>query len=110
MIRVLMLLVVVVGLPAGASNSDVGRSVFESNCSRCHTAEPAGARKTPAAEKDNLALWLSSHSSAELREWVKDPSAVRKETLCDTRRLKASEVSDLLSYLRGAQAPSTPAP
>jgi cytochrome c2 len=97
-------------LPASAGDADFGKKAFEASCAQCHVAEPARPDGKGARAPDNLAIWMASHSGAELRQWVKDPWKVKSDTQCDPRQLQPQYVSDLISYLRSAQTPATPAP
>ncbi|MET0404146.1 MAG: c-type cytochrome [Cystobacter sp.] len=107
------LLVLLMALPASAGDADHGKKVFTAACANCHVARPAEKDSKNTSEikaSDNLALWLSEHSGRELRQWVKDPWALKPKTRCDPRQLQPKDVEDLLSFLRGAQAPAPSAP
>lgn len=106
--RPFLLLPLLLALPASAGDAEFGKKTFEAACSKCHVAQPAQGNAASARPSDNLATWLASHSSAELRQWVKDPWKVRADTQCDPRQLQPQYVSDLISYLRSAQAPVKP--
>ncbi len=112
MTRSFPLLVVLMALPAWAGDAAHGKTVFTETCASCHVAQPARSDVKGAKTSDNLAVWLDAHTSSELRQWVKDPWAVNPKTRCDPRQLRPADVNDLLSFLRGAQAPAptTPAP
>ena len=102
--RFLPLLVLVLALPASAGDAAHGKQVFNKACGQCHLAGPARKDSRAAAETDNLAQWLSTHSSAELNQWVANPWKVKSQTRCDPRQLrKPQDLNDLISYLRGAQ-------
>jgi cytochrome c2 len=108
--RPFLILPLLLALPASAGDADFGKKAFEASCAQCHVAEPARPDGKHASAPANLSLWLSTHSGTELRQWVKDPWKVRADTQCDPRQLQPQYVSDLISYLRSAQTPATPAP
>jgi cytochrome c len=104
------LLVLLMALPASAGDADHGKKVFTTACANCHVARPTQNDAPGLKATDNLASWLAQHSSSELRQWVKDPWAIKPKTRCDPRQLQPKDVEDLLSFLRGAQAPAPSAP
>jgi cytochrome c len=104
------LLVLLMALPASAGDATHGKKVFTAACANCHVARPAQKDAPGVKPTDNLALWLASHNSSELRQWVKDPWAVNPKTRCDPRQLQPTDIDDLLSFLRGAKAPAPSAP
>lgn len=108
--RFLPLLMLLLALPALATDAEAGKKAFDASCARCHSAGTARAQRQAASSTEDLALWLSTHSGAELRQWVSDPWKLKPQTRCDPRQLKSQDMGDLISYLRGAQAAATPAP
>ena len=110
MTRSVLPLVLLMALPAWAGDAAHGKTVFTSTCANCHVAQPAQYDTKGAKTTDNLAVWLDTHTSSELRQWVKDPWAVNPKTRCDPRQLRPSDLNDLLSFLRGATSPAPTPP
>lgn len=109
MTRLLPLLVLMLALPAVAGDTARGKKTFNNACGQCHSAGPASRDPQGAPQTENLAVWLSKHSSAELSQWVANPWKINPKTRCDPRQLQPQNLTDLLSFLRGAQG-STRAP
>ena len=104
--RFFPLLALLMAFPARAGDAHHGKTVFTAACAHCHVAQPAQSDAKGAKATDNLAAWLDTHNSQQLRQWVKDPWSVNPKTRCDPRQLKPQDVDDLLSFLRSARAPA----
>ena len=104
----LTLLSAVLSLPALAANADLGAGAFSAACTRCHAATqvPAGG-KEPHADRRNarpgagpdLTEALLEKGYDPVRDWIKNPVAVRRDTSCDTRQLAPEQLDDLMAYL-----------
>jgi cytochrome c2 len=92
--------------PNQADLADRGKALFEAKgCVMCHTnaAVKAGAGPfyfgdTPAPNLTHVAL-----SAEYLRQWLKDPSALKPDTAMPNLNLKAEEIEALIAFLKSDQ-------
>jgi len=93
-------------VPATAAARN-GEGVFEgSQCASCHTIRGTPARGrigpdlTHLATRATLAAATIPNTPAELREWITDPQHVKPGNKMPGLNLSASDVQDLVAYLR----------
>jgi mono/diheme cytochrome c family protein len=108
--------------PGLALAADVGRGavLFNAECSSCHTAKapPPGVdvkdhlKKAPAPSSrgPDLVRVVLTRPLPDVERWVKDPWAVKPETLCDSRRVTPQGLEDLMAFLASRTVPPPPPP
>ena len=104
MIRALIVLALVIGLPALAAGQDTaaGQKVYEAQkCSLCHSVDGKGNTKGP------LAGVAKKYDAAALKLWITQPAemakkhnATRKPPMKSFASLPPADVDALVAYLQ----------
>lgn len=92
---------------ATTGNTEDGKVLFVSKaCAGCHTVEgfpEAQGKVGPELsrwESDSLIAGILPSSDENLREWLKDPPALKSGTLMPNQNLTGSEIDALIAFLR----------
>lgn len=73
-----------------------GKRVWQSkNCNDCHTILGIGGYFAP-----ELTKLMDRHDAAELRDWLKDPQAVKPGTTMPNQHLTHEEVDNLVAFFQ----------